>query len=174
MIRTRVGLALSFSILLMVDVTAAVGGRPLMPPSSQRATREESGDSRQIIIKAAWVQEGPPSQKITTAYMVIENRGSDDITLLSASTASARVVEIHEMQNQDGMMRMHKVDELRIPAGGLVELKPGAYHLMLIDLNQELKEDDSVTITLAFSKAVKKTIVVPVKKRSSMVKEEGN
>ena len=34
------------------------------------------------------------------------------------------------------------------PAGKGVDLKPGGYHVMLLDLKQQLKDGDSVPITL--------------------------
>jgi copper(I)-binding protein len=50
-------------------------------------------------------------------------------------------------------MGMRKIDSLAIPAGGTVELKPGGYHIMLIDLNRELVAGEKVDITLKFEKA---------------------
>jgi copper(I)-binding protein len=127
-------------------------------------------EAGKIVIKDAWVQEGPPSQKITAAFMLIENHNSAEISLLSASTDAARVVELHKMELEDGMMSMRKVDSINVPAGGMIELKPGGYHLMLIGLNKALKEGEDVKVTLRFSNDIRKTITVPVKKRS----EEGD
>jgi copper(I)-binding protein len=129
-------------------------------------------DADQITIKDAWIQEGPPSQKITAGFMVIENHGPAEIALLSASTDVAGVVELHKMELDDGMMRMKRVDSISVPAGGMVELKPGGFHLMVIDLKKELKAGDDVKVTLQFSGAIQKTVTVPVKKRSSVAAEE--
>ena len=52
-----------------------------------------------------------------------------------------------------GMMGMQPIARLEIPAGGTVELMPGSYHIMLIDLKQELKAGDKIEITLTFEKA---------------------
>lgn len=57
------------------------------------------------------------------------------------------------MGSGGSMMGMQKIDRLVIPAGGSVELKPGSYHLMLIDLTQELKAGTTIEITLNFEKA---------------------
>ena len=127
-------------------------------------------EADKIVIRDAWIQEGPPSQKITAAFMLIENHNSEEIALLSASTDAARVVELHKMELEDGMMSMRKVDSINIPAGGMIELKPGGYHLMVIGLNKALKEGEDVKVTLRFSNDTRKTITVPVKKRS----EEGD
>jgi periplasmic copper chaperone A len=127
-------------------------------------------EADKIVVKDAWIQEGPPSQKITAAFMLIENHSSEEIALLSAGTDVARVVELHKMELEDGMMSMRQVDSINIPAGGMVELKPGGYHLMVIGLNKALKEGEDVKVTLRFSNNIRKTITVPVKKRS----EEGD
>lgn len=75
------------------------------------------------------------------------------------------------MELTDGMMRMRKVETIAVPAAGSAELKPGGYHLMVIELKKELKQGDKVTISLQFSHDIKKTITVPVKSRTAMVKE---
>jgi len=128
-------------------------------------------DADKIVICDAWVQEGPPSQKITAAFMLIENHNATEISLLSASTDAARVVELHEMLIEEGMMRMRKVDAINVPAGGVVKLEPGGYHLMVIDLNRELKAGEQVRVTLRFSNRIEKTVNVPVKNRESMSEE---
>lgn len=151
------------------------GSRSLLLPATQAiavALNSAQIDGDRIAIKDAWIQEGPPSQKITAGFMVIENHGSAEIALLSASTDVAGVVELHKMELDDGMMRMKRVDSINVPAGGMVELKPGGFHLMVIDLKKELKEGDDVKVTLQFSGAIQKIVSVPVKKRSSVSEEE--
>jgi copper(I)-binding protein len=128
-------------------------------------------DADKIVIREAWIQEMPPSQKITAAFMLIENHNAAEISLLSASTDAARVVELHEMLIEEGMMRMRKVDAINVPARGVVKLEPGGYHLMVIDLNRELKAGAEVRVTLRFSNRIEKTINVPVKNRDSMSEE---
>ena len=128
-------------------------------------------DESKVVIRDGWVQEGPPSQTITAAFMVIENHTGAAISLRSASTDVAQVVELHKMELTDGMMKMRKVELIDIPAGGTVELKPGGYHLMVIGLKKELKDGDKVTIALQFSADITKTITIPVRPRSAMVKE---
>ena len=128
-------------------------------------------DEGEVLIRDGWVQEGPPSQTITAAYMTIENQTGAAISLRSANTEVAQTVELHQMELVDGMMKMHRVRTIDIPAGGTAELKPGGYHLMVIGLKRELKDGDKVTITLEFSSDLRKTITIPVKPRSAMVKE---
>jgi|SRR5437764_1761395 len=134
----------------------------------------QEGDADKLVVRDAWIQEGPPSQKITAAFMVIENHAAADISLVSAGADAARVVELHKMELEDGMMKMRRVDSINVPAGGSVELKPGGYHLMVIGLKKELKEGDEVKVTLRFTGDVLKTVTVPVKKRDSAQEERSS
>lgn len=146
------------------------GARPVASYSTWSSTAFVS-DEPEVLIRDGWVQEGPPSQTITAAFMVIENHTGAAISLRSANTDVAQVVELHKMELSDGMMKMRKVELIDIPAGGIAELKPGGYHLMVIGLKKQLKEGDQVTITLQFSNDIRKTVTIPVKPRSAMVKE---
>jgi copper(I)-binding protein/putative intracellular protease/amidase len=125
-------------------------------------------DPNKITIRDAWIQEGPPSQKIGAAFMVIENRGAVETELVSAMTDVANAVELHKMETVDEVMRMNKVELISVPAGGKAELRPSGLHLMLIGLNREIKQGDEVTVTLQFANSVQKTIRVPVRKREAM------
>jgi copper(I)-binding protein len=77
------------------------------------------------------------------------------------------MVEVHEMKMVDDVMRMRQLPALDLPAGQTVELKPGGYHIMLLQLKQPLKEGDKVPLTLEIEDAqkVRSQIVVdaPVK-----------
>jgi hypothetical protein len=169
----------AFALLLSLMVAPNMWSRPSPSKLSADSAEQYSTwssplpvrDEREVLIRDGWVQEGPPSQTITAAYMTIQNHSGADISLKSASTEAAQTIELHKMELVAGMMKMHRVETIDIPAGGTVELKPGGYHLMVIGLKKELKEGDKVTITLEFSGDLRRTITIPVKPRSAMVKE---
>jgi periplasmic copper chaperone A len=87
------------------------------------------------------------------------------------STAVAGVNEVHEMRMDAGVMRMRAVDAIKLPAGQTVELKPGGYHLMLLDLKQPLALGDKVSVTLRFKdlqgNAFSQQLQVPVSRMPS-------
>ncbi len=116
------------------------------------AAHEEHKDTvledESIVVFNAWVRMMPSSQKITAAYMVIENNLDHEIILESATSANAEVVEIHQMTTENGQMVMNMVNALSIPAKGEVVLSEGGYHLMLINLKKATKVDDLIPITL--------------------------
>lgn len=100
----------------------------------------------QTTVKDPWVRGTVAQQKATGLFAQITSASGG--TLLSASTPVAGVVEIHEMTMEGSMMKMRALPKgLELPAGKAVELKPGGYHVMLIDLKQELKAGDSVPVT---------------------------
>ncbi len=100
----------------------------------------------QVTVKDAWVRATVPQQKATGAFMQLT--AEKDTRLVEARSPVAGVVEIHEMTMVDNVMKMRAVPGLDLPAGKAVELKPGGYHVMLIDLKGQVKEGDTVPVTL--------------------------
>ena len=100
----------------------------------------------QVVVKDAWVRATVPQQKATGAFMQL--RAAKDSKLVSASSPITPTVEVHEMAMQDNVMRMREVPAIDLPAGKTVEFKPGGYHVMLMDLKQQVKEGDTVPLTL--------------------------
>ncbi len=77
-------------------------------------------------------------------------RSTDGAALVGAESPVAGVVEIHEMRMEGNTMRMRPISKLELPAGPAVELKPGGYHIMLMNLKGPLKKGESVPIRLKF------------------------
>ncbi len=102
----------------------------------------------QVTVTDAWVRGTVPGQKVTGAFMKITS--ATDATLVAASSPAAKVVEIHEMTMDGGVMKMHAVDKVVLPAGKPVELKPGSYHMMMMDIIQPLVVGQTVPVTLTF------------------------
>jgi periplasmic copper chaperone A len=100
----------------------------------------------QTAVKDPWVRGTVPQQKATGMFAQLTS--STGGKLVSASSPVANVVEIHEMAMEGDVMKMRAIPGLELPAGKPVELKPGGYHVMLIDLKQALKEGDKVPVTL--------------------------
>jgi hypothetical protein len=83
-------------------------------------------------------------------YLTLRNDGDGDDRLVSASSDIAGSVEIHESTMTDGTMSMRQVDGVDIPAGGEAVLEAGGFHIMLIDVRDDLAEGDTIELTLAF------------------------
>ncbi len=104
-----------------------------------------------VDVRDAWVRAAVPGQKATGAFMKITAR--DGARLVGSSSPAAGVTEVHEMKMDGDVMRMRAVGVLDLPAGKTVELKPGGYHLMLMDLKGPLGKDSTVPLTLVFRDA---------------------
>ena len=104
--------------------------------------------SAQVVVTDAWVRGTVPGQKGTGAFMQLTSAA--DLTLVGVASPAAKIAEIHEMAQDGNMMRMRAVGKLALPAGKAVELKPGGYHVMLMDLVQPLREGESIPVTLTF------------------------
>lgn len=88
---------------------------------------------------------------ISAMYLVIENNGSQAVQLVAVETTIARVAELHETQDENGLMRMRPVEMVDVPADGEVTFEPGGLHIMLVDINQQLEAGDVVPVTLVFN-----------------------
>jgi copper(I)-binding protein len=94
-----------------------------------------------------------PGAVVGAGYMKIVNHGDAD-RLLRVTTSRAESAQVHEMQMSDDMMSMQEMgDGLDIPAHGVLELKPGAFHVMFMNVGQPFKEGERIKATLQFEKA---------------------
>lgn len=101
-----------------------------------------------------WTRATPPGAGVAGGYLSIENTGTTPDRLIGAVISIAGRTEIHEMAMRDGIMRMRELSQgIEIRPGEKVELKPGSFHLMWIDLTQPLATGIIVTGALRFEKA---------------------
>jgi copper(I)-binding protein len=112
--------------------------------------------AQQVSVKDAWVRATVTGQNATGAFMQLAS--ASDTSLVAVSSPVAKVVEVHSMVHEGGVMKMRPLQSLPLPAGKPVDLAPGGYHVMLMDLVQPLKEGEKVPLTLTFAdKSGKKT-----------------
>lgn len=99
-----------------------------------------------------WVRATVQGQKASGAFMKLTAK--DNTKLVAASTTVAGVVEIHEMKMDKDVMKMAALPNgLDLPAGKTIELKPGSFHVMLMDLKAPLVAETAVPVTLIFQDA---------------------
>jgi periplasmic copper chaperone A len=99
-------------------------------------------------VEGAWVRAAVPGQQGTGAFMKLTSPRATQ--LVGVATPVAGTAEVHEMKMEGDVMRMRPVPKLDLPAGKTVELKPGGYHLMLLDLKGAVAAGSSVPLTLVF------------------------
>src|SRR5271168_2816614 len=130
---------------LIFSFLAAVMTAALMGPSVY-ADEVKAGD---LVISQAWSRATPNGAKIGGSYLTIENKGSAPDKLIGASSDAAGSIQVHEMSMTGGTMKMRPLENgLAIEPGKTVKLAPGGYHLMMMDLKNQLKQGDKLSITL--------------------------
>jgi len=121
----------------------------------------------QVTVDKPWVRTTVAQQTVTGAFMTITSMQGG--RLVSASSPIAASVEVHEMKMVGDVMKMRPVDALPLPAGKPVELKAGAYHMMLMGLKAPVKFGDVVPITLVIEDAGGKRQTVYVRATAKLV-----
>lgn len=107
-----------------------------------------------LKIAHPWSRATPGGAKVAGGFMTITNTGKEPDRLIGGSAVPAGIFEVHEMRMEGNVMKMRALEKgLEIKAGQTVELKPGGYHVMFMDLKSPLKEGESIKGTLIFEKA---------------------
>lgn len=109
-----------------------------------------------------------PNAPVAGGFVTIANTGTEDDRLIGAASDAAGHMEVHEMIMDGDVMKMRALaDGLPLPAGQTVELKPGGYHIMFMDLQRPLVEGETVDVTLTFEKAGQITVPLAVGARDA-------
>ncbi len=112
--------------------------------------------SSTVTVTEAFAFATKPGQKVGAVYMTVKSTANNK--LIKAESDVSNVTEIHTMSMENGIMKMKAIPELAFPAGQVVQLKPGGYHIMLIDLKQPLAVGNVVNLKLYIDGAEKKVI----------------
>ena len=125
----------------------------------------------QVTVSDAWVRGTVVGQKVSGAFMQLTSPA--DATLVAVTSPAAKTVEIHEMKMDGGVMKMRALENLALPAGKAVDLKPGGYHMMLMELTQPLKVGETVPLTLTIADKAGNKQTIEVKARVRPLTESG-
>lgn len=115
----------------------------VLPPVSQVYS------GKKIDIKDAWVRTGAEGLN-SALYFKIENNSDRPDTLYKVTSDIAQHIMMHETYKKNDMMGMREIKNIAIKPGSSVEFKPGGYHVMLMELNKDLKEGNEINFTLLF------------------------
>lgn len=106
-----------------------------------------------ITITGMWGTPGI-NGRVSAAYGTIANHGTEPDSLIAISSPAAPLIEVHQMVEQEGMLRMRGMKwPVVIAPGDSLAMAPGGTHLMLMELHQSLQLGDSVTLRLSFASA---------------------
>lgn len=119
-----------------------------------------------LHIMGAWVRPTVKGQRATGAYMKVMAHA--DGKLVGAKSNLAERTEVHEMKMDGDIMRMRRVDAIKLEEGDMIKLEPGGYHVMFMGLNAPIEKDSEVHFSLVFEDADGKQTEVPVTAKASM------
>lgn len=129
------------------------------PAAQEKAMDHHGGmgdathSSGAVHVMNPWVRAAPPTAPTRAAYLTLRNTAAMDDALIAVQSSIAKHAEIHNVIKKDGMMEMRMVSSVALPSGQYVELKPGGYHVMMIELNHAPKVGEMVELTLRFRHA---------------------
>lgn len=116
-----------------------------------------------VVVENAWARATPPGAEVGAAYATLRNRSQAEVRLQALSSPAAGRVEVHDMKQENGVMRMRRIEALAIPPGGSVELAPGGKHLMLMDLRQPLQAGQRIALKLRFSDGSERAVELAIR-----------
>ncbi|MET0546373.1 MAG: copper chaperone PCu(A)C [Caulobacterales bacterium] len=132
------------------------------PAPAVSATGVQFGD---FTISDAWAPVTPAGGRVAAGYLTIKNNGQSEDTLTGFSSPRAKAVELHEMLEENGMMKMQEKSQLLLRPGEEVALAPGGLHLMLIEPQLPFVDGQELPLTLTFAHAGKAEIKLLVRPR---------
>ena len=127
-----------------------------------------------VVIHDPWVRSAPPNAPALGAFMQVHNNTNQDIKLISAHTSGYKDIQLHRTVDDNGMMRMVQQKFMPIPTNGKLHLKPGSWHIMLINPVKVPREGEIVMINLQFDNGTSQTVSFKVRKGKMMMKHHAH
>lgn len=118
----------------------------------------------QLEITDAWSPEAPPGRTMA-GFMTLENTSDTAVALMDGQSPQFGRIEIHDMVNDDGVMRMRRLDQLVIEANETISLKPGSFHLMLMEPKVTLVAGDAIDLVFVDDQGNNHPITLVVRPR---------
>jgi copper(I)-binding protein len=123
-------------------------------PISATAVRAADYDVGSIHISQPWARATPKGASSAAAYMTLTNNGKTPDRVSCVSSDASAECQIHSMTMDNGVMVMRPLEGgLEIKPGETVTLKPGGFHMMLVNLKHPLEQGNTVRATLKFDTA---------------------
>ncbi|MEP2979659.1 MAG: copper chaperone PCu(A)C [Lentilitoribacter sp.] len=118
-----------------------------------------------LTVMEPWVPLAPPAAKAHAAFVMIHNHSDSPKTLISVGSDDYKMVHIHQSEEKDGVATMSMVEQIKIPAGGMLAMKPGGLHIMLMGPKNPVNLGDEIPIILNFEDGTSVDLKALVKKR---------
>ena len=163
----------SFSIAAVVASGFLLGGTAasLSADMSHGHAKMQGG---KISAMDPWVPVAPPGVRTHAAYVTLHNAGTASLAIVSVSSPQYGAAEMHVSKVSDGIAMMHRLAQVNVPGGGMLEFKPGGLHIMLMKPKKTMAVGDVVELTLTFDDGSMLALKAPVKKRNAAEMSSGH
>ena len=111
--------------------------------------RKSFAQSQQLKITKPYIKVIGKNAKSAAGYMVIENLGSEKITLFEA-VGDFGFTMLHTSEEKDGVVSMIHLDNVDIEKGKKVKFVPGGLHIMFVGITEDLSKASKKNILLKF------------------------
>lgn len=125
---------------------------------------KDSLTDNSISFDKPWVRLLPPTVMSTAGYVTITNSSNNPEKLLRVWSSTVGSVSVHQTKEENGLFKMLPVDNLVLPANGQIKMRPGSYHIMIMDLDTPLTPESTITICFEFENSGIMHVVFPVSK----------
>lgn len=120
-----------------------------------------------VTVSDPWIAQ--PASDTSAMFGMVTNDGEESVKITGGSAPDVGMVQVHEFVKDGNTEVMQEVPGgLEVPAGGSVELKPGSYHVMLMQVSADWKVGDEVPVTLDFSDGSTVEVSAEVRERPGM------
>lgn len=123
-------------------------------------------------VEDAWVAAAPPGVKAHAGYLTLHNLSAAPIDLVEVASPQYEHAEVHHTTIEGGVAKMVRQAQVSIPAGGVLKMSPGGFHLMLMHPVAPLQAGDAVELRLGFADGSTVTFRAPVRKAGSPVSHD--
>jgi len=155
---------------IVAAITVTIMMMPAVGVQAHNHSNEDaSGHNSIAVIQISNARVNPifTGMSVTAAYFTLYNTGDKTIRLMSVEGAISKRIEIHEHTMNNGLMKMQEVaGGVELHAGETTHFSPGGYHVMIMNLKQDIKEGDVVELTLKFADSHTQVIKATAKKPS--------
>lgn len=117
------------------------------------ATMAALAGQNSVTVEHAWARATPKMAVTGGGYLTMTNRGPGEDRLLNVTSPVAEKIQFHSMAIDNGVAKMTQLLAVELPPGVPVAFRPGGIHMMLLGLKHQLKEGETVPLTLTFEKA---------------------
>ena len=155
------------ALLMSAPATLLAHDHQSMP--KHQAKMAEKGD---IMLHMPWSRALPPVATNGAAYLMVHNNGNTSDKIIAIKSPIAKTVMMHQSVSENGNVHMEHIKELSVKPRGMINFKPGGYHVMLMGLNKPLVAGESFPITVVMEKAGEITGLVKIKKKRTDKKQK--